>query len=145
MSQNLEGRLYEKLLKQGGMPPGYPISFGKTLTPLLEGRKTVTRRIWKGSSASRHTQRYNKGFPIQAFDHSRRKGGRRIGWLKLTLPPYEECLRDMPEEEVLLEGFPDMTKAEFLRKFFQGQEGAIVWVVRFKFVPINEQIIEQVS
>lgn len=116
---------------------GHPISFGKTLDALLSGGKSVTRRTWTDRHAEHFIKRYESGLPVRAFDRDQRYGGQQIGWLKLTQKPYREHLADMPEADVIAEGFPELSKPEFLDRFFEGDADLTVWVIRFEFTPLE--------
>ncbi|MGB7275929.1 MAG: hypothetical protein WBC69_21755 [Geitlerinemataceae cyanobacterium] len=118
-------------------PPGHPISFGKTLDALLGGGKSVTRRKWEDFYAQQFINRFKRGWKVQAFDKDRRYGGQLVGWLKLTQKPYRERLGDMPDSDVAAEGFPELSKTEFLDRFFQGDASKVVWVIRFEFEPLK--------
>lgn len=116
---------------------GLLISFGHTLEPLLQGIKFVTRRKWQDSHAAKFIRAFDNGLKIRAFDKDRRYGGQHIGWLRLTQKPYRERLADMPEAGVTAEGFPELTKTEFLDRFFKGDADLTVWVIRFEFEPLQ--------
>ena len=115
-----------------------PISFGQVLPQLLSGTKTVTRRAWKDRHAKQFVNCWSQGKRIPAFDKDRRAGGKQIGWLNLTREPYKEKLSDMPESDLVVEGFPELTKEEFIRRFFKGDDSQEVWVLRFEFSPFPE-------
>jgi hypothetical protein len=114
---------------------GTPISFGWTADRLLKGMKTVTRRTWKAKYAQMFINAYQQGKLIQAFDKDRRYGGKLIGYLKVS-DIYQESIFDMPESDVSAEGYPELSKEEFIGKFFSDIEGSdnhVVWVIRFEF------------
>lgn len=75
--------------------------------------------------------------PVRAFDKDQRYGGQQIGWLRLTHKPYRERLLVMPAVDVAAEGFPGLSKREFINRFFQGDTDLTVWVVRFEFEPLQ--------
>jgi hypothetical protein len=94
----------------------------------------VTRRNW----SDRHAAKFIKAFQlgqqlIRAFDKDQRGGGRQIGWLKLLEEPYKERLSEMPEADLQAEGFPELSKVEFIDRFFDGNDQLSVWVLRFEF------------
>lgn len=115
---------------------GLGISFGKTCPQLLAG-KTVTRRIWKDSHAQKFINAYERSLRVQALDKDLRCGGQQIGWLTLTEKPYQEHLPDMPESDLAAEGFPELSRDEFIEQFFFGKADTLVWVVRFQFEPLD--------
>ena len=119
--------------------PGHPISFGKTLDALHRGIKSVTRRTWSGRHAQHFIHRFDRGWKCQAFDKDRRYGGQLIGWLRLTQKPYRERLGDMPDTDVGLEGYPELSKPEFIDRFFEGNADLTVWVIRFEFAPLEPE------
>ena len=109
-----------------------PISFGWTSEQLLSGNKTVTRRTWKDNYAQGFINRFNEGVCVYpALNKSYRNGGEQIGSIQIYCCPYKQRLVDMPIFDLELEGFPELTKQEFIDKFFGGDELAEVWVVRF--------------
>ena len=117
--------------------PGHPISFGKTLDALLGGGKSVTRRTWSRRHAEHFINRFDRGQNVRAFDKDRRGGGQLVGWLRLTQKPYRERLADMPSSDVAAEGFPELSKPEFIDRFFEGNADLTVWVIRFEFAPLE--------
>ncbi|NES01714.1 MAG: hypothetical protein F6K22_02080 [Okeania sp. SIO2F4] len=120
---------------------GKAISFGKTLTELLSGNKTVTRRFWKDNYAQRFIDDWNARpgkFLYPALTKGYHVGGKRVGYIRLTHKPYQEKLVDMPSSELAAEGFPELSKQQFIGKFFEGDNQQIVWVIRFEFIPDKE-------
>ncbi len=115
------------------------ISFYWTLTALLAGAKTVTRRKWKDSYAAK----FRKGDLVAAYDRQPRFGGRRVMLLKLTRDPYKENTADMPDSDWVEEGMhvlegegrtlDGLVPAEFWLRWKEG-EPEDVWVIRFKVV-----------
>ncbi len=71
-------------------------------------------------------------------------GGKRVGYIRLTHKPYQEKLVDMPSSELAAEGFPELSKQQFIGKFFEGDNQQIVWVIRFEFIP-NKEYLESLS
>lgn len=120
---------------------GTPISFGWTADRLLKGMKTVTRRTWKAKYAQMFINAYQQGKLIQAFDKDRRYGGKLIGYLKVS-GIYQESVFDMPESDVSAEGYPELNWSRFADRFFYDlvkdwdENKAIVWVIRFEFIPL---------
>lgn len=109
------------------------ISFGKTYHRLLLGQKTVTRRHWKDSRANTFLKYFEESRAIPFCDKSYRNGGKKKGYLRLTQKPYQEWLFDMPDSELSREGYPELTKQEFIEKFFGG-ENQVVWVINFQII-----------
>ena len=121
------------------------ISFSWTTPALLAGRKTVTRREWKESTA----KQFKAGDIVQAYNRSPRNGGERVGYIEITRDPYLENLNKMTDEDFEAEGFnylehnPDKV-AQNAPWADEGPFGYFndwrkqnheVWVVRFKVVP----------
>jgi hypothetical protein len=115
---------------------GLAISFGK-VDPELLNSKSVTRRNWVDSYAQKFIRAYRKGKRVKALDKGFQYGGKQIGWLTLLEEPYEQKLSDMPDTDLAAEGFPNLSKAEFINQFFEGKPETVVWVVRFKFEPLE--------
>ena len=66
-------------------------------------------------------------------------GGSRIGFCRLVVAPYQEKICDMPEKEVSGEGFPELSKTEFIARFFADLEkDTELTVVKFEF----QQVIQ---
>ncbi|NES64394.1 MAG: hypothetical protein F6K24_03540 [Okeania sp. SIO2D1] len=110
------------------MPYTY-ISFAKTLPEFLANKKTCTRRQWK----PRHVKKFNCGDLVVALDRDRRAHGKQIGLIRLTAI-YQEQLSNMPDSDVAAEGFPELSKEEFIEQFFDGNALQMLTVVRFKMV-----------
>lgn len=115
------------------------ISFGKTADRLLS--KSVTRRNWKDSHAQKFIRAFEQNRQVAALDRDRRYGGKLIGWLTLTAKPYQERLTDMPDTDIALEGFPELTKGEFISRFFESDRNQVVWVIRFKFDEVKHDLL----
>lgn len=114
-----------------------PISFGKTLIPLLQGIKSVTRRQWTDRHAAHFIKCYEEGLRVPAFDKDRRYKGQQVGWLKLIEYPYKSPdLRDINQDECNAEGFPNLSPEKFIEEFFNGEINTPVWVVRFEFTAL---------
>jgi hypothetical protein len=125
--------------RPGNTSPGYPIVFGKTLRAVVEGKKTCIRKLWSKRYAQHFIKRYEQGLPVAAFDKDKRNRGSLVGWLKLTEKPYPELLLDMPDRDLVAEGYPKLNKEKFIDKFFDGDPLQEVWVIKFKFEPLSEQ------
>ena len=110
------------------------ISFAKTVPELLEGKKTVTRRLWKDKTLKSWQRFWDEGrLEHQAWDKTPRvKGARQIGTITLTHRPYLEQLGDMSKLDLLLEGGMCKTLPEFW-ELVGGDEDTVVTVVRFTF------------
>ncbi|KKL64596.1 hypothetical protein LCGC14_2163400 [marine sediment metagenome] len=114
------------------------MAFAWTLTPLLLGEKTATRRKWKDSYAAR----FKKGDLVAAYDRQPRFGGKRVALLKLTRDPYKESTAGLTEKDWFEEGM-HVVEAEggavdgvhpkvFWQRWMWEPED--VWVVKFKLV-----------
>ena len=122
---------------------GTAISFGKTITELLSGQKTVTRRAWKDNQAYKFIDDWDAKpgeFIYPALTKSYQAGGKQVGYVRLTHRPYLEKLADMPDSDLAAEGFPDLSKQEFIDRFFEGNDQQEVWVIRFELVNQQDQI-----
>ncbi|NEO57411.1 MAG: hypothetical protein F6K54_32645 [Okeania sp. SIO3B5] len=135
--------------KAGLIPSKKGISFAYTLEQLTSGQKSVTRRSWKDGYAQSFINTYRKSpqtiYP--ALTNSR--GGECVGYCRLTSEPYQELLAVMPDSDLKLEGFPRLSKRQFVDKFFDADDQQVVWVIRFEFIPLDSEslkgIIEQDS
>jgi len=114
------------------------ISFAWTTFAVINGTKTVTRRVWADRTLATWHRAWDRGELIHdAYDRLPYRGGKLIGRIRLTCRPYREALLDMPEEDVAAEGGLWPTKHEFIRGFRdrgQGDETTQVAVVRFELV-----------
>ena len=71
---------------------------------------------------------------LVAYD---RFGGKPIGHLRLTEKPYLESLNNMPDADVASEGYPELSKQQFIDNFFPKTPLAHkLLVIRFKFIPL---------
>ncbi len=106
------------------------ISFAWTSKAFLAGIKTVTRRFWSPSYASK----FHAGDIVDAYDKLPRNGGQRIGKIRLIKDPYVQKLSDMPDDHFEREGgtiyWKD--KQEFIRNM--GGESAKFYVVEFEII-----------
>lgn len=115
------------------------ISFGYTSYELQFCNKTCTRRAWKERHAQKFIKAYHSRSPIKAYDKACRYGGQQVGWLELTAEPCQERLALMPEEDVAKEGFPDLSKSQFIDRFFSKYDlSTLLWVIRFKYSPLEK-------
>ena len=115
------------------------LSFGYTADRFYQ--KTVTRRNWKERHAQQFIKAWREGKPIDAYDKSPRNGGKKIATIKLTTEPYQEALRDINSWEVAYEGYPELSKDEFIDKFFPGFDTKqLLWVIRFEVVSFAKNV-----
>lgn len=115
------------------------ISFRLTKNQLLSGSKTVTRRIWTERTVRSWQKAYDEGrYCHKAYDGLPRNKGKQIGLIHLIQRPYLEKLSDMPKFDTAAEGFPGLTRQEFIDRFFDGDGDCLVAVIRFIFAPIPE-------
>ena len=133
---NLDVEVSNSTPKVESKDSGLAISFGKTL-PQLYGGKSVTRRTWTSEYAKKFTYAYWNTRRLKALDKDYRYGGKQIGWLRLTNEPYQESLLEMPAADVVAEGFPELSKEEFIEQFFDNNPDLVVWVIRFEFTPFD--------
>lgn len=107
------------------------ISFAWTTQELLEGKKTVTRRMWM----PKHAAKFHEGDLVNAWSKNPRcRGAKCVAVIRLT-KVYKERLGDMPESDVAAEGGRWPSK----KAFIEGMSGVpggvpdmVVWVIRFK-------------
>jgi hypothetical protein len=130
------------------------ISFSWTMDALLAGRKTCTRRDWDADYA----RRFKANDVCQAWDHQpRTRKGRKWADIRLTVEPYWEPLRDMPDEDYEAEGFkfyeenphllpPDapFTAMPFDQFDVWRLQPGSMWVVRFQLEDIVEGVLSEV-
>jgi hypothetical protein len=115
------------------------ISFTWTTAAFVAGVKTCTRRSWDSDYAAR----FRVGTIVQGWDRGPRNGGHVKGLLQLTVKPYMENTRDMPEEDYEKEGLSWMEQHQVLirgmtpREFWDSWKaaGEKVYVVRFVKLP----------
>lgn len=103
--------------------------------PLFEGRKTVTRRVWKERTSNSWCKAYDEGrLEHKAYSASTFvKGAKQIGKIHLLERPFQQVIKDMPVEELEAEGGFWKDKTEFINLVAEGNENLLVWVVRFEF------------
>ena len=130
------------------------ISFGFTAPAIVAREKTVTRRDWTDSYASR----FKSGEVVQAWSKQPRFGGVKIAEIRLTQAPYRQHLTRMRNSDYEAEGFHyldeighkpppssgfhDFSWREFCR---WRKEGGIVWVVRFRIVRVEEGALDAIA
>ena len=104
--------------------------------PLIAGRKTVTRRLWKDSTALKFSRAYENGSIVQAWNNAPYAKGIHIADIRLTANPYQEKLGDMPEQDLDSEGGFWDSKEAFISTVCNGKPNPnlIVWVCRFKLL-----------
>lgn len=117
-------------------------SFSLTKPQIRDRSKTVTRRIGK--------RQYKPGQILQAVEKNRglKKGEHVVVMAKLRVVSARwEPLHQMYHEkgygkkEVIKEGFPDMTPADFIKFFIATHRGCTFWtdVQRIEFEYIEEE------
>ena len=131
------------------------ISFSKTINELISGKKTQTRRAWQDDYAKSFIRYFDENIAIPALDKGRHRGGRELGFIKLTQRPYQQYLSEMSATDLQEEGGMVETAQEFIDTFFEGQD-KLVWVLHFEFLPApasntdaliaeNQRLREQLS
>ncbi|MEG4294556.1 hypothetical protein Q5692_37840, partial [Microcoleus sp. C2C3] len=122
---------------------GVPLSFGYTAEYLPQ--KSVTRRDWKVSHANKFINAFeragagDKKLRVPAVDKAYHRGGKQIGWAILSHAPYKEALKDMPRVDLVAEGGMCKSVNEFVTKYFKGDLEKEVWVVGFRFQPLEDE------
>lgn len=76
------------------------ISFAWTTQALIDGVKTVTRRMWKKS----HAKKFYEGQIVDAYDKLPHAGGKKVATIRITRQPYVQVLEDMPDDHFEREG-----------------------------------------
>lgn len=119
---NLSFSLTSKLAKEHNVPD-----------PLLDGTKTVSRRLWSEKNALRWANAFNSGLKWhKAWSHLPFvKGARCLGSFELICAPYQEKLADMPETDIVLEGGFWKSRQEFIDMLGCSPQ-TLVWVVRWE-------------
>lgn len=105
--------------------------------PLLTGQKTVTRRLWKQTTAEKYQRIFHEQKLIHAWNNAPYvPDSKQIASIILTAAPYQEKLGDMPESDLLAEGGLWATKDDFIRCVCSGKPNPdlVVWVCRFRKV-----------
>jgi len=105
------------------------ISFARTTQALLEGKKIVTRRVWK-----RHNLK--PGEIVQAWDKCPRvKDSKRVALIEIIWA-WTEPLCAITESDVKREGGLWKDREEFIEFFLKGHPGlireSIVYRIEFK-------------
>jgi len=114
------------------------ISFAWTTKPLLEGRKTVTRRDWTIGYLRKWQRAWDRGDLVHdAYNKLPFRGGKCVGKIRLLCRPYLERLGDMPEEDLEAEGGLWDSLEEFI-DLQGGDADAMFSVIRFRFIPIEK-------
>lgn len=117
------------------------ISFAWTSDALIQGRKTVTRRIWKDV----HASKFKPGMPVEAWSRRPSWGGKRIGTIRIVDVRKESLFRmiDEPEygkTEIQKEGGLWDTPGEFVAGFVEGgrvtSDAPDVWRVEFELLEV---------
>ncbi|MEG4419413.1 hypothetical protein QUA70_12490 [Microcoleus sp. LAD1_D5] len=109
------------------------ISFAQTVDELVSGKKTQTRRAWQDDYAKSFIRYFEENIAIPALDKGRHRGGRKLGFIKLTQRPYQQYLSQMSATDLQAEGGMVATAKEFIDEFFEGQD-KLVWVLHFEFL-----------
>jgi hypothetical protein len=76
------------------------IAFAWTSPALIARAKDTTRRDWTADYA----KRWKAGQIAQAYDNGPRRGGKKIGEIRLTQAPHLERTRFMPDADYRREG-----------------------------------------
>lgn len=109
------------------------ISFALTTRQILERSKTVTRRMgWKTLARGTLLQPVVKGQGLKKGEHAEKLGGP-IRVVRVD----RVVLGDISLSDVHREGFPELTKPQFIRFFRQAngcRRGAIVTRIEFEYV-----------
>jgi hypothetical protein len=109
------------------------ISFAWTTPALLQGHKTVTRRMWK-------KQLVNPGDLVQAYNRSPRFKGKPVALIKI-LDIRTEPLSAVTDQEEKLEGGLWGSGREYIKAFLEAYPGMteddLVWRIEFKVLKIG--------
>lgn len=109
-----------------------PISFGWTADRLPpHGCKSVTRRKWSDQRVKTMIGYCEDGRVLPAVNKSLCYGGHQIGWLLLQ-SVTREYLAAIDQDEVIKEGYPELTRNQFLERFFLNTSPRIV-ITRIEF------------
>ena len=119
------------------------ISFGWTTPALFAGRKTVTRRRW----AQSHASKFKAGSLAAAYNHLPRIHGHRVAIIRILRQPYLEPASQMPPEDFENEGFQFMLEQGLTidgiqpHVFWEAWKASSepLWVVRFQLISRLEQ------
>jgi len=119
------------------------IAFNWTKDKLIKGVKTQTRRYYQPSYAKRFINLFENN-PNTLIKAEYKK--ELLGYIRLTAKPYREKLGDITREDIDREGYPELSKEEFLTKFFSGKDvNSEVWVISFEFTPKSKEIKSDIS
>lgn len=109
------------------------LSFAYTTPQFLAGIKTVTRRKWSGRYLRAWQNAWDEGrLEHDAVNKNMRAGGKRIGRFRLTARPYLEALKDMPDADLALEGFPEFERTQRYIDFMKADPDEVFAVIRFE-------------
>ncbi len=113
------------------------ISFAKTVPELLDGKKDVTRRLWKAS----HAKQFYPGRTAMAYDKSPRFHGKHIATIQITSIRLESLSRmlDDPkygQRELAREGGRWPTVAAFIQAF-NVDPATHVYRVEFRLITLR--------
>ena len=119
------------------------LSMAWTTKVYLAGKKTCTRRDW----SERYFQQWVRAWAQGRRTHtaiSRRldRGGVVLPDFNLTCCPYQEALRDMPEEDLIAEGGLWASLEEFIM-LFGGNPDKELAVVRFQIIRVEPRPVLQ--
>lgn len=108
------------------------LTFSYTAEEFKDGKKTVTRRTW----ADKHFRMWQNLWDANKLEHDAWDkipiaGGKQIGQFRLTKRPYEEYLKDMPQEDLAAEGGMCESLEEYFNFIGQSPD-TIVKVIRFE-------------
>lgn len=120
-------------------PKGW-ISFSWTTPALVNGEKTVTRRDWKDS----HASRFSQGDIVKAYDRRPDLGGRPVALIRLTHTPYRQSTERIPPMDWWGEGFAYLQSigkkvgGKAPRELWdEWKDNPVdVWVIRFDMVEL---------
>jgi hypothetical protein len=128
-----------------------PLVFTETHELVKAGKKTVTRRICDRAPGGT-VKRYRVGCYSKMFDGSPRTGGKQFG-VAFIMSRRMETLYDITPEEVALEGYPNLSPAEFIALFrkinkhrleygFINPRDINIW--RIEFTVIDPEIAKEI-
>lgn len=117
------------------------ISFAWTTPALLAGAKTMTRRDWSTS----HATKFRAGMLVDAWDRSPRTGrGRKVATIRITRRPYRQSTDEVTDNDFSREGFEWLSAnggaeaRELVEEIWTEWSGLPrhVWVVEFELVEV---------
>ncbi|MBD2395967.1 bifunctional 3'-5' exonuclease/DNA polymerase [Cyanobacterium aponinum FACHB-4101] len=119
------------------------IAFNWTKDKLIKGLKTQTRRPYQPYYAKKFIELYQNN-PHTLIRAEFKK--ELLGYIRLTAKPYREKLGDISREDIDKEGYPELSKEEFLTKFFSGKDiNSEVWVISFEFTPKSKEVKSDIN